>query len=181
MNRARFRPSIGGHAILRDRGFDVGRESCGVPADALLAGGPDRRVRVVDLLRHGADEAGKVRRFALQESLAKVHVGQQPIERIRGLVIGRCGEDAEVTSLQVIGRRQSQFLLAVEVVEEASLGQFRRLADVLDPCWPGGRFARITCSAAFRSLVLDSCRADSVLGAAVFIPCIKYVIDKHTH
>src|ERR1700733_13163922 len=62
--------------------FYVGNQRCGVLADTTIAGVADSRVRVVDLLHHGAGEAGEVRQLAPQPGLAEIDISEQAVERV---------------------------------------------------------------------------------------------------
>lgn len=87
LSEARSTPSsvaaVGVHC-RRDVGFEHG----GVFAQALLAGYADGRMCLVSLLHHGAQKAGEFGQLPLQQRLAKLHVAQEPIQRVGELPIG---------------------------------------------------------------------------------------------
>ena len=58
-------------AALAHGFLNVRHQSCRVPADAPVAGLAQRRMRVVDLLHHGSDQAGEVGQIALNMALRK--------------------------------------------------------------------------------------------------------------
>jgi len=91
-------------------------------------------MRVVDFLNHGPDETCEVRQVALQNCFAEVHIRKQPLERIGQLAVGRGGEEGAGHVSPIRSRRESQVLLAFEVMEEAALGQPRRFANILNAC-----------------------------------------------
>ncbi len=63
---------------------------------------------------------------------AKVDVGQQPLARIGHLLVRRIGEQRAGAVVPVLRRGQRQVFLALEVVEEAALGQAGGGAQVVD-------------------------------------------------
>src|ERR1700722_18009566 len=67
-----FGSPIGLNATLLHRCVDIGNQRCRMAADGAFARLADRRMCAENLLGHGADEAGKLRQFALQKSLAKI-------------------------------------------------------------------------------------------------------------
>ena len=87
----------------------------------------------VGLLNDRADKAGEVGQVAGQDGLAKLDVSDHAAERVRGLMIRRRGEEGRRRRIPMRDRRQRQIFLALEVMEEASLGQSGLGADVLDP------------------------------------------------
>jgi len=91
-------------------------------------------MRVVRLLDHRPEQAREVRRLSAQDVDAEVDVAQQSLERLHRELIGGGGEHPVRHGREVIGRLERQLLLALEVVEEAPLGEPRHRADVLNAC-----------------------------------------------
>jgi hypothetical protein len=89
-------------------------------------------MRVVSLLHHGSSQAGEGRRITSQQRFAEVHVGQQVVKRVGGRVKGRGCKQRASSFSPVVGGLQSQRFLAIEVMEEATLGEPDGFADVLD-------------------------------------------------
>jgi len=112
--------------------FDVGNQRRSVLADTAIAGLADGRVRVVDLLHHGAGEAGEVGQLTHEQGLAEIDIGQQAVEGVSECTKRRGGKERIRDFDPVVGCGQRQRFLAIEVVEEASLGQAGGFADVLD-------------------------------------------------
>jgi hypothetical protein len=130
------REALGGpvreHVPLAHGFFDVWNQRRSMLADTAIAGVADGRVRVVDLLHHGAGEAGEVGQLTHEQGLAEIDIGQQAVERISDCVIRCGGKERTRAFAPVAGCGQRQLFLAIEVVEEASLGQAGGFADVLD-------------------------------------------------
>ena len=87
---------------------------------------------LVSFLNHRAQQTGELRQRALQDRDAEIHVTQQPLEGVAGTLVRRSCKQG-VGHPREMGRGgQRQLFLAVEVVEEAALGELGGLADVLD-------------------------------------------------
>jgi hypothetical protein len=132
IEREAFRGPLREHVPLTDRFFDVGNQRRSVLVDTAIAGIADGRVCVVDLLHHGAGEAGVVGQLAHEQGFAEIDISQQAVERVSECVIGRGGKERGAAFDPVVGGGQRQLFLAIEVVEEASFGQAGGFADVLN-------------------------------------------------
>src|SRR5580698_6490390 len=132
MQREALRSPASGDIVLAHRRADIGLEGLGVAADRPRGGDAHLRMGLIGLLDDRADEASEVGQVAGQDGLAELDVGYEAAERVRGLMIGRRGEEGRYRRIPMRDRRQRQIFLALEVVEKASLGQAGRGADVLD-------------------------------------------------
>lgn len=83
-----FRGPVATHVVLPHRRTNVGFERLCVRADGPSAGGAYFGVGAVGLLNDGAGKTGKVGQVTHQNSLAKIDIGDEPVERIGGVVIG---------------------------------------------------------------------------------------------
>src|ERR1051326_4791094 len=90
------------------------------------------RIRGIRLLHHRSGEARELRQFACQESLAKIDIGEDAIERICREGIGRVREQFARARFPVLNRGEGEFILALEVVEEAAFSDAGFGAHVLD-------------------------------------------------
>ena len=119
--------------MLAHRRANIGLEGLGVAADDPRGGDAHLRMGLIGLLDDRADKAGEIRQVASQDGFAELDVGDEAAERVRGLVVGRRSEEGRCRRIPMRDRRQRQVFLALEVMEEASLGQSGFGADVLDP------------------------------------------------
>ena len=103
-----------------------------VCADVPIARSAKRGVSVVSFLDHRAEQTGEIREGTLQDRDAEVDVAQQPIERVGGILIRRCCKHGVSHRREVSGCGKCQIFLALEVMEEAALGEAGCLADVFD-------------------------------------------------
>lgn len=125
---------VGVDAVLVNGFGDVGLDVGGVIADAFVAGVAKKGMCVVDLLHHGADEAGELRELTLEECFAEVDVAEDTVEWIGQEVEGRGGKEAAGDGAPVLGGFEGEVFLAFEVMEEAALGETGGFADVFDAC-----------------------------------------------
>ena len=123
-------------AVLAHRFGNVGFDHCGVFTDILVTRLADERMRFVDFLHHGAEEASELGQSALEDRLAKIDVAEEAIHGVGQGAIGRCCEYAVGHRRKMPGGRDRQFILAFEMVEETAFGDARSVANVVD-C--GGR------------------------------------------
>jgi hypothetical protein len=86
---------------------------------------------LVSLLNHGAEQTREFVQLALQERLAKIHIAQEPIDRVGQRPIRSGGEQAVRPRREVAGRRYRQIFLAREVMEEGALGDACAVAELL--------------------------------------------------
>ena len=100
-------------------------------AEASLAGLTDCRMRLVGLLHHGAHETGEFGQRPFEERLAKLHIAQEPIDRVSEPPVGCGGEQTVRLRRKMPGRRYRQIFLGREVMEECALGHAGALADVI--------------------------------------------------
>ena len=98
--------------------------------DTLGASVADRGGSIVDLLRHRADEAGILVRLAPDDPLSEIEIGQNAVQWVVRLVIGRAGKQGAGRFGPIVGSRHAKRILRLEVVKERTLR---------DPC----RFAKI--------------------------------------
>jgi hypothetical protein len=68
---------------------DIRLQGGSVPEDAGSAGVADRWMRPVDLLRHGADQAGELGKIAFEDRLAELDVPEQTVKGVIMLVVWR--------------------------------------------------------------------------------------------
>ncbi len=132
-------------AALAHGFFDIGHEGRSVIADALVACLADCRVRVVDLLGHGSNQAGEVGQVTLDESFAQVDIGKNAVQGIGQLgqvVISSGGEEGGGAVAPIFGSGEGQVFFAPEVMEEAALGKGGLFADVLNAGF-GKKCARV--------------------------------------
>jgi len=129
-----FRSPVPFHAALTDGFFDVGHEGGRVAGDALAAGLADGRMRVIDFLDHGSDQASEAGKLASQDGFAEIDISQQPIDRIGERMVGRGEKKCARAFAPVRGGGQGEVLFAAEVVKEAALGQAGVRADIFDAC-----------------------------------------------
>ncbi len=118
--------------VLLNGCSDVGLECRRVIADALVAGFPNRRRRLVGLLQHGAHQAREFGQFAVQQRFAEIDVSEDPLQRIGGFVIGSGGKEAAGLLVPARSGRQSQIFFAAEVMEKAAFGEPSRGTNVID-------------------------------------------------
>ena len=118
-------------AVLRHRRADIRFERRGVAEYGLAAGLADRRRDIVDLLRHRPDEAAEFGDLSHDHRLAESDIGQQPVTRVVGIVIGRCGEKRAGKLYPPLGRGHAQRLLRLEVMEIGALGHRRGPAEIV--------------------------------------------------
>jgi len=88
--------------------------------------------RAVDLLCHGADQAGELGKFAGDDCVAKIDIAEYPIEGILVGVVGRGAKEFGSRGCPVLCRRGAQSLLALEVVKKGTRGHARRVTEVAD-------------------------------------------------
>src|SRR5690242_2917183 len=117
-------------------------------------------MRLVGLLHHRPEEAGELGELALQHDPAEVDVPQQPLERIGELPVRGLREHALRHLGEVLGRGDRELVLAVEVVEKASLGESGGIADLVDR----GRLVALG--------------ADHMQGGVEKLP-LRFVLDAH--
>jgi len=90
------------------------------------------RVRRIDFLNQRAGQAGVVRQVALKNFPAKVHIAEQTVQRVFQFAIRR-GRKQGLAHRSPIGSSvQRQFVLTLEVMKEAALGDTGFVADVID-------------------------------------------------
>src|SRR5882724_2572599 len=111
---------------------DVGDEARSVLGDMALAGLADRGMGLVGLLHHRPQETGELGQLALEDRPAEIDVAEEALHRIGQLAVRRAGEDAVSPRGEVPGRGDRELLLAVEMVEEAALGEPGELAHIVD-------------------------------------------------
>ena len=87
-------------------------------ADAGVTRAADRGRRLVNLLHHGADEAGKFGDFSGQDRFAEIDVAEHALQRIGMPVVGRGREKRAGRLRPIFGGRDRERFLAVEVMEE---------------------------------------------------------------
>ena len=80
----------------------------------------------------GAGVAAPLPDVAREQFLAKVHVAEQPVERLGFGMIGRLREELRGAIVPLARRRDGQVFLAGEMVEEAALGDAGGGTDVFD-------------------------------------------------
>ena len=88
---------------------------------------------LIRLLRHGAEEAGELRQFALKDRLAEIDVSQHPVARVGEARIGGGVEEGVGFRCEMGGGRNGACLLASEMVEERPTWEAGFGADVLNP------------------------------------------------
>lgn len=129
------RGPVGLDAARRHGRRDVRFERRRVAEDAGGAGVADRRVRPVDLLRHGPDEAGEFGGIAVDDRLAELDIAEQAVERVVEPVVRRVREEGRGGFRPIGGGGDAERFLGLEMMEERALGDSRRLAEIID----GGR------------------------------------------
>ena len=80
--RRAFRIPVRIRRIKRLRLGEVGFDPSGVLANVTVTRGADRRMRVVGLLHHRAEQAGELGQLALQDCLAKGDVAEYARPRV---------------------------------------------------------------------------------------------------
>jgi hypothetical protein len=121
------------HAIHPHRLGNVRLQCCRMAPDTPLACLAQLRMRLVHLLHHRSHQAGELGQLPLQQRFPKIDVRQQPVHWILRRVVLSLPKQPPRHEVPVLGCRQRQLCLTLEVVEEAALRQPRRLADVLHP------------------------------------------------
>src|SRR5690554_1161840 len=107
-------------------------QSRGVPEDTRRACVPNRRRGVMKLLHHRSHQTGIFKALAANDRAAKFEIGQDTLQWVLGLVIGRCGEKLAGARAPEVGRRDAQRLLALKIVEERALCDAGRIAEIVD-------------------------------------------------
>jgi hypothetical protein len=100
--------------------------------DAASASLADGRRCLVGFLNHRAYEAGEIWQPALQELPTKGDIGDDTIQRIGMVVIGRIGKQRARHLGPVVRRGNGECILAFEMVEECALGDARRRAEFVN-------------------------------------------------
>src|SRR6266436_9364954 len=121
MEREAFGGPIAAHIVFPHRLADIGLECSRMSADVSFARRPDHGMRCVNLLDNGPGEAGEFGQLSGQDRLAEVDIGEQPVAWVCGVMIGRGCEFPARTRVPMRYSRKRQILLALEMVEEASL------------------------------------------------------------
>ena len=127
-----FDGPVGADAVLLDGCLDVGDQRGSVRADAAVARFADGGMGFVNLLNHGAEQTGVLRKLTPKDRFAEVHVAEKAFERVRKNLIGSRGEDAFGKGGEMLRGGQRQVFFAREVMKEAALGEAGSLADVLN-------------------------------------------------
>lgn len=86
----------------------------------------------MNLLHHGADEAGELGDVAAQKLFAKIDVSQKAVQRIADFLIGRGFENLVRNGGPILSRRDRHIFFRFEVMKERALGDSRRFAKVID-------------------------------------------------
>lgn len=118
--------------------LDVTNNQGRMSADVFVAGLTNDGVRIVSLLNHGAQQAGKLRDLPLDNIASEVDIAQQSVQRVGGLIISCLRKEFIGHGGKMFGDGNRQLLFAFEVMKEAAFGDTRRLADVIHG---GGRIA----------------------------------------
>jgi hypothetical protein len=143
--------------------------------DAPFASLADGRRGLVRLLHHGADQAGEIRDTTPQKRLAKGNIGEDTVQGIVVVVIGRSGKQCPRHLGPVIRRGYAKLILALEMVEEGPFGDARRGAELLD------RSGRIAFGADDRQSGVDQLGSSVPLGIGLghtaYIPTGRYVVN----
>jgi hypothetical protein len=103
-----------------------------VIADACLAGIADLGIGLVDFLHHRSDKTRKLRNVAGKEGPAEIDVTENPLERIGMAMIGRGREQRAGRLGPIVGRRDGNRFLALEVMKEGPLRHARFGAKLID-------------------------------------------------
>ncbi len=125
-------------------------------------------MRLVDFLNHGADQAGELRQFALQDRFAEIHVGQKAVQGVGQRLIGRRFEHGTGPSSPILRHRERQVFFGVEMMEEAAFGELSRLADVFNA---GGGVALVADDVESR---VEELGLGFVSGVIIVCRCITY-------
>ena len=94
VERETSRSPISMNVMLAHRGGNVSLKGCGVSGDVLVAGSTDRRVGLVGLLHHGAEQTSELGKFTHKDSFAEFDVAEKAIDRISKGSVGGGGEHA---------------------------------------------------------------------------------------
>ena len=89
-------------------------------------------MRLIGLLHQGAEQAGELGEFAGEDGLAEFHIADDALARVGQRPIGSGCEQTVGHRGEMRGRGEREFVLALEVMEEAALGQAGGVADVVD-------------------------------------------------
>lgn len=130
--RQAFGCPVAGNAVLAPRRLDIGLQRGGMAENAVPAGIANVGGGRIDLLRHGADQAGELGQVAHDDRLAEGHISENALQGIRRGVIGRDLKEAGGRLLPEFRRGDAERFLAAEMMEEGPLGDIGRAADVID-------------------------------------------------
>src|SRR5262249_17455533 len=125
------RPS-GAYSALLHRRLDVLLDLSRTVVDRCPTCPHEVGMRCVNLLNHGASEAGNFADFLLEHHLSKLEVAQNAVQRVVMGVIRRRGEYGVRALGPVVGAGNGQSILALEVMEERTLRKTRFLTHLID-------------------------------------------------
>src|SRR5215469_3255587 len=132
MKRQAGSAPIGPYAVDLNRLSDGALKLRGMAADGGVARSPYGGMAVVGFLHHGANKAGELPHLTLQKSFPKIEIAEDPIQRINMSVVGRRREQCICHLGPVVSCCDAKIVLALEVMEEGTLGDTCRGAEIID-------------------------------------------------